>query len=268
MPTIPKALWPLLQRTLARCGVSAFRAKEHHHYVPDYYGRSAPKRSDLRKLPVFGELAAAARATGRTMLHYDRLYVLYQALDNIRRIGATDQPINLAEVGVFKGGTSWFLATAANRLGLTNAQLSSFDTFEGHAAQDINASVEVSHRVGHFVETDYESVRRFLAEAPGISVFQGRFQDRCHEVEARQFHLVHLDADLYDVIGFGLHFFACRLPVGGMIVVDDYDVSTCPGVKQAIDEFLAGRNDFFALHPMTEQCVLVKLAAGQVADLC
>ena len=62
MPTIPKSIWPAVKQTLARLGVTAFKTKEHHHYVPDYYGCSAPKRSDLRKLPVFGELATTTRA--------------------------------------------------------------------------------------------------------------------------------------------------------------------------------------------------------------
>ena len=260
MPTIPKSIWPLVKRTLARFGVTAYRTQDHHHYVPDYYGRSAPKRSDLRTLPVFGELATSARAAGRTLLHYDRLYILFQALENIRRVFPATSPINLAEVGVFRGGTSWFLASAARRLGLDKAHLHSFDTFEGHAAQDIDEKIEVRHRTGDFADTDYEAVQAYLADLPGVTVFKGRFQDRCGEVTDKPFHLVHLDVDLYDVIAFGLRFFATRLAPGGLIVVDDYDVSTCPGVKQAIDEFLAGRDDFFSLHPMTEQCVLVKLS--------
>lgn len=258
MPAIPKALWPLVKRTLVRLGVTAFRTQDHHHYVPDYYGRSAPKRSDLRKLPVFGELATTTRAAGRTLLHYDRLYILFQALENIRRSGSPTALVTMAEVGVFRGGTSWFLASASQLLGLPHARLLSFDTFEGHAAEDINNQVEVRHHTGHFADTDYESVKAYLAELPGVTVFKGRFQDRCHEISEERFALVHLDVDLYDVIAFGLQFFASRLADGGIIVVDDYDVFSCPGVKQAIDEFLAARPDFIAIHPLTEQCMLFK----------
>ena len=90
----------------------------NHHYVPDYYGASARKHIDIRALPGFATLAADAISKKRTLLYYDRLYTIYQSLAGVKRLVQPGEEINIAEVGVYRGGTSHFIASAAQALGL------------------------------------------------------------------------------------------------------------------------------------------------------
>lgn len=70
------------------------------------------------------------------MLCYDRLYTIYQALSN-RKHHAAGMALHLAEVGVYKGGTSYFILAVLESLGLHPATLHGFDTFEGHSSEDV-----------------------------------------------------------------------------------------------------------------------------------
>lgn len=73
----------------------------------------------------------------------------------------------------------------------------------------------------------------------------------------RLYHLAHLDVNLYQPTLFGLKFFVAKMVAGGIIVVDDYEAITCPGVKQAVDEYLAQNKRAVKFGLMTGQCVLV-----------
>jgi len=90
-------------------------------------------------------------------------------------------------------------------------------------------------------------------------LYKGRFQDTCTQIEAEKIHLVHLDVDIYEPTSFALNFFDSRLIAGGIIIVDDYSFVSCGGVKLAVDEFLRVKLNYFSLHILTGQCVLVKL---------
>lgn len=253
----PRFGFRLLRHLLGWVGIDAFPKRPSHHYVLDYFGRSSVNQADIREIPGFGDIARLVLQENRTLLYYDRLYMLYQALVNLRSAKG-NEPVCLAEVGVYRGGTSHFLALAANSLGLQLEALFSCDTFEGHDGRDVVPDAERSHRAGLFSDTVYEDVRDLLKPFPNVHVLKGRIQDRCDEFSDRLFHLVHLDVDLYAPTAFALDFFGARLATGGVIIVDDYQVSTCPGTARAIDEFLGQRHDYFKVHPLTKQCILIK----------
>jgi len=72
--------------------------------------------------------------------------------------------------------------------------------------------------------------------------------------------LVHIDVDVYPITRFCLEHFAPKLVAGGTIVVDDYGFKTCPGAKQAVDEFAAAHPEFRRWHLLTGQALLVRLS--------
>jgi O-methyltransferase len=233
-------------------------AKFGYSYVPDYFLSTRHKQVDIRTLPEFGELARQTIEQGRTLLGYDRLYTIYQSLQAVQRL-YINKPVNFAEIGVFKGGTSRFIASCAASMNL-NAKLYSFDTFEGHADADIKSGadrVEV-HTPGLFNETDFTQVGNYLKDFSNISLHKGRFQDTCSSVENETFHFVHSDVDLYEPTRFILEFMAPRLINKGVIVVDDYGNSNCPGVVQAVEEFLEQNKNFIRIALLTGQCMLIK----------
>lgn len=203
----------------------------------------------------FGEIAKNTVKKGRSCLYYDRLYTIYQSLTNVVRIKGFKY-LNTVEVGVYKGGTSYFIGTTLDMLKVDWHHFC-FDTFEGHHAKDV-LDKDPYQKPQQFKDTTFEDVKVLLRPFKKIKIFKGRFQDKCNEISGKKFHFVHLDVDLYGPTLFGLEFFESRLVEGGIIVVDDYGYKSCPGVKKAVDEFIMGKNNFFVMHLITGQAMLIK----------
>jgi O-methyltransferase len=201
-------------------------------------------------------LAAAAAVGRRTKLDQDRLWILWQAVWN-----AAELELPILEAGSYRGGSAWFLARAAReRLG-RELPLDAIDTFEGHPGQSISGRDHEYHNAGRFGETSYERVQEYLSEFELASVHKGEFSAVAPSLDREQYGLAHLDMDLYRPTRDALDFCARHLAPGGVIVVDDYGSPKCPGVGQAVDEFVDAEPDFQRWHPHTEQAVLVRVAA-------
>ncbi len=231
------------------------------HLVPGFIGRSANKLNDIRKIPIFEDSANRVIKDKRTYLHYDRLYTIFGALKNICRLHKDEATtLNIAEVGVFRGGCTHFLADTSERLG-QDVNIYSFDTFEGHDSRDISTCKDNStvHVSGHFGDVAYSDVQEYLQAFSNVQLHKGRFEDRCSAIDTLKFSLVHLDVDIYAPTVHALAFFAERLLPGGIIIVDDYGFSTCPGIPSAIVEFTSVRNDFVSVPQLSGQCVLIKV---------
>lgn len=239
-------------------GIDAFYRQPDHHYVLDYFGKSSHKQKDIRTLPVFGELAGKVVRDGRCSLYYDRLFTIHQIMVHLSSFEKTEREIYLAEVGVYKGGTSYFIASVAEQLDM-NIRHHCFDTFEGHAAEDINKAVEVAHTPGVFGDTSFESVKKYLAEFRNIEIYKGRIQDTSYNVRDTSFRFVHLDMDIYEPTIYALRFFNDRLVKGGVILLDDYGFETCPGIEKAIAEFTSKQTGYFGTSLLSGQYMLVKL---------
>jgi hypothetical protein len=246
-------------RTLDLIGLSVFRKREDFSYGPRSLGASGHKHRDIRGLEPFGELARAVIAERTTYLYYDRLYTIYQALEQVKKLPRDPGGVlSCVEVGVFQGGTSYFIASAARSLGLESFRLHAFDTFEGHAAEDIRSDQDARHHAGRFGRTSFEAVQSYLQPLGTVSVHKGRFQDTSPVIASDAVAFAHVDVDIYEPTRFTLSFIAPRLVTGGVIVVDDYGFTTCPGAAKAVEEFLEQSPEFFALRLLTGQCVLSK----------
>jgi glycosyltransferase involved in cell wall biosynthesis len=203
--------------------------------------------------PRFTELARPVVDSGRTMLSLPRLFTLYNAVANSVRPDTA-----VAEVGTFRGGTAYFLASAIReRLG-QEAPLYVFDTFEGHPENKVSEDVEPEQAVGSFSETSAQDVREYLSDFERVQVIEGEAVASLRGLEEQTFSLVHLDVDLYLPTLEFLRYFMPRLAPGGAIVVDDYGAPSCPGIARAIDEFLAERDDVQRWPMLTEQAVLLR----------
>jgi hypothetical protein len=263
MSSAKNIIWKTMRTGLKRRGIDAYLAQPGYHYVPDYYGRTAWKHLDIRTVQPFGDLAKEAIGHKKALLYYDRLYPIFQSLRNIERLPRPSGGVNIAEVGVYRGGTSWFMASVLRALDITPATLHCFDTFEGHATEDIEGAWEGTHRAGKFNDTSFEGVKDYLKVFDNIRFHKGRVQDTAEAAGGGlTFQFAHLDVDIYEPMIYALHFFGDRLQAGGAMIVDDYGFRTCPGTKQAVDEFAAARHDFFALHLLSGQCLLVRQQGG------
>jgi O-methyltransferase len=224
--------------------------------APSRNAPSPPQRRVKARDPEFRRVAKRTVADGRTLLGPERLWVLWQSANNAASVGS----LPVAEVGSYRGGSARFLAEAFRAALGKHVELHVIDTFTGHpeaALSDFDAPV---HIPGLFGDTSVDEVRAYLAGEPGAHVHVGAIADVCPELPDVTYGFAHLDVDLYQPMLTALRFFGPRLPVGGVLVLDDYDARKCPGVRAAAELYLsetAAR--FHSLSPHTEQLVLSRV---------
>jgi O-methyltransferase len=69
---------------------------------------------------------------------------------------------------------------------------------------------------------------------------------------------VHIDVDIYQSVSDCCAFFYPRMLAGAIMILDDYGFVTCPGVKPAVDAFLADKPETPVYLP-TGQCMIVRI---------
>jgi O-methyltransferase len=219
----------------------------------EYYWREAFKRIDIRQQMPFGEVAERVIRDRRTFLNVDRLYTLWQAVESLPPTARA-----VAEIGVYRGGSAWFVADALRRRG-REMPFYVCDTFRGHV--EVDEDLDGLHRPGvQFTRVKAEKVAKYLRGFPFVRVEVGDIRETAPTFAAENaFGLVHLDVDVYPITRFCLEFFGPRIVPGGVIVADDYGTTTCEGVKKAVDEFGAANPGFRIFHLLTGQAVVTKL---------
>lgn len=192
-----------------------------------FRGRPIPERP-WDKDPAF--LAAYTDCVGLTLLDRHRLYTLYQCA-----LVAARLPGQFAECGVYRGGSARLLA----RLKRRDQAIHLFDTFAGMPATNAERDIHQAH---DFNDTSLTSVQQVLAGLDEVDFRAGNFPTTTAGLENATFSLVHLDFDIHQSMADACAFFHPRLVRGGCIVIDDYGFPSCPGAKQAVDEFCAAHN--------------------------
>ena len=190
-----------------------------------------------------------------TGLSAEKLYILdYFARTTLGLKGC------IAELGVWKGGGSKFIADIFRGQSIEEKKLYLFDSFEGMKV--VNPHQD-RHRLGEFSDTSYEKVQALMASRSSrvnVIMLKGWVPQTFMGLEEEIFSFVHIDLDLYQPIKDALNFIYPRLVIGGAIVFDDYGYASCPGAKKAVDEFCKKINKTTLILP-TGQAVLVKANA-------
>jgi len=229
------------------------------HSAPKHIGASWHQLNDIRAIEHFGPLAKAVVDSNDGLLNYDRLYHLYQALESVA-VCFRGEPLVCVEAGVFRGKTSEFICELLVPHATPGSSFFAVDTFEGHINLDLPQEIEGANHEGLFADTSEEAVRQLLSPFSFASVHKGRIQDVAAALPPKRFHFVHLDMDLHAPTLWALDFFAPRMPAGAVMILDDYDKKTCPGIKQALEEFDAAHpGTFLRWDLQSAQCLLVRL---------
>jgi len=182
-------------------------------------------------------------AAPRTLVSPDRCYVLYSLLKQAIHITG-----NVWECGVYKGGTAAMML-AILRDKMPTKRLYLFDTFEGMPETDPNRDL---HKQGDFADTSVESVAAYLGCDSRCHIRKGLIPNTFTGLEAERIAFLHVDLDIYPAIMDTMKFAWPRVSQGGFVVFDDYGFPTCPGAREAVDEFFAN-----------ELCVSLCLPTGQ-----
>ena len=194
--------------------------------------------------PVFVPLMA--RISQRTLVDKKRCHMLWQLARRVAKI-----PGEVAEIGVYRGGTARLLAEILSPAGKT---IHLFDTFEGMPETDPERDL---HRAGDFSDNSLAEVKAFLAGAGSLEFHQGFFPATSGPTKDKTFAFVHVDTDIYRSVLDCCEFFYPRLSAGGVMVFDDYGFLSCPGAKAAVDEFFARTQDA-PLYLPSAQAVVIK----------
>jgi hypothetical protein len=177
----------------------------------------------------------------------DRKYMLAQLLKL-----ADVVPGDTAECGVYLGASSWFVCNHFRSSGRIHH---GFDSFEGLSQP---SPVDGSFWHTGDLSTPEENARELL-EPFGARLYRGWFPERFEEVADRRFAFVHIDVDLYQPTRDALEFFYPRMNPGGVILLDDHGLTTCPGATRAAEEYMDGRPESIVLLT-TGQAMIVKAA--------
>jgi O-methyltransferase len=208
------------------------------------------REAALRPLPLWNDDREFMRIFGKinyTLVDHARCYVLHRFAKL-----AAELPGDLAEVGVYKGGTAKLLAlTVAPR---AKKHLHLFDTFEGMPPTDSTAD---HHHEGDLNDTSLEAVQRSLRDCSNVHIYKGFFPDTAGPVEDNKFCMVHIDVDIYKSVKDSCAFFYPRMENGGIMVFDDYGFSSCPGARKAVDEFFADKPEAPVYLP-SGQCIVFR----------
>ncbi len=180
-----------------------------------------------------------------TVVSKNRCFMLYQLSKYASNLDG-----DMAEVGVYKGGTAKLIAKTAP---LKKCHL--FDTFSGIPA--ICTDVDI-HREKDFGDVSLRSVKSLLNDCPNVTFYEGVFPDTASLIKDKKFALAHIDVDLYESIKYCLEFFYSRMVRGGVIVIDDYESPSCSGMKRAVYEFLVDKKEC-PIITAEIQCAIIKL---------
>jgi O-methyltransferase len=195
--------------------------------------------------PIFVRLFD--QLVGYTLVDKVRCYMLYQCAKNSAHIAG-----DIAEIGVFRGGTARLLAKTTAPMGKT---VHLFDTFAGMPSVDPNIDL---HKTGDLSNTSIEAVQAYLHDCANVCFYKGIFPSTAQPVEQRSFALVHVDVDIYTSALSCCAFFYPRMQRGGILIFDDYGFLSCPGAKKAVDEFFADKPEV-PIYLTTGQCLVIRM---------
>lgn len=186
------------------------------------------------------------RLSQRTALNKSSAYVLYKLAMNCVNLDGF-----YAELGVYKGASAKIMFEATKR----EKDFYLFDTFEGLPVSETR--YDAFWKRGGFNNTTLDEVRGFLFQ-DNFHFFKGVFPETLEKIpQNSMFAFVHIDPDLYQGVMDACRFFYPRMTLGGIMLLDDYGLLSCRGVRMAVDEFFADKVE----HPVylsTGQSFIVK----------
>lgn len=138
------------------------------------------------------------------------------------------------ELGVWYGGSAYYLATIAREQG---RKLYLYDTFTGIPYQD----TADGHAVGDFADTSIEAIKLLIPDAiivPGIFPLS--------LIPMPPVAFVHVDMDQYRAIKDACFSMPPLMVDGGIMFFDDYNYNWLPNVKKAVDDIFGNNVNILA----------------------
>jgi len=210
--------------------------------------------------PLFLETYAIIKDS--TLVDIYRCYELWALVEQSAKVAG-----NIIEIGVWRGGTGALIARKAE-LCSSGCQVYLCDTFSGVAKASTKDS---RYKGGEHADTSQKLVESLLSDRlklSNVTILQGIFPDEtAHLIAAHQatFRFCHIDVDVYQSAKDIFDWIWTRMPVGGIVVYDDYGISGCEGITQLVN---AQRNehDRIVIHNLNGHAVVAKTADRSLAS--
>jgi O-methyltransferase len=182
----------------------------------------------------------------------DRLWNLWHMAEQAAK-GRGD----VIEVGVWRGGTAYWLASAFASVG-SRRQMHLCDTFAGVPPAGERDNF---YKGGEHADADRDAVCALMKPFPEALVYKGLFPQKTGRwLEHLKFCFAHIDVDIYDSARDAFAFIWPRMTVGGIVVFDDYGEQSCMGVTEFV-ESERERKDAVFLHPVPCHAVFIRTHA-------
>lgn len=195
-----------------------------------------------------------------TMTTPERQYALYKAVEYVVKNNIEG---DFVECGVWRGGSSMFMAYGLQQFGGNTQQLYMYDTYEGMseptdddvditgARADVmmkNSLKEEASSVWCYA--DLTDVKQNMAltkfSESRITYVKGKVEDTIPATMPEKISILRLDTDWFESTKHELVHLYPRLAKGGVLILDDYGY--WKGNKKAVDEYFAERNEFVLLN--------------------
>jgi len=227
-----KAAWKLLDRRAKRSRLQVYR--------PNLVWIQDPTFADAQKR--WGTIVG---------MPDDRRFFVFSTAASMRRVEG-----DTADIGVRYGTSSYFILAGLNA---PNKAHHLFDSFEGLSEPtvgDMENGKKTRWEKGD-LQVDENVTRKNLSMFPNCHFHKGWIPHRFPDVADKRFALIHIDVDLYEPTRDSLEFFYERVNPGGVIICDDYGLTTCFGARKAVNEFFADKRES-VIHVPTGQSLVVK----------
>lgn len=204
------------------------------------------------------EQCILADAQPFTMTSIERRAALLNAVTYITQNGI---PGDIAECGVWRGGSMMIVAQTLLAHGDRSRDLYLFDTFEGMSTptendksfDGISAAVQLDREqkgTGIWCYASLEDVRENLLSTGypknKIHLIKGKVEETIPLNSPSHLALLRLDTDWYESTKHELEHLFPLLDPKGILIIDDY--GHWQGAKKAVDEYFANRDGNFYLH--------------------
>lgn len=172
-----------------------------------------------------------------TVISKQKAFMIYEIVNLLKDIKG-----DIAEIGVFKGGSSKMIAHAIN-VSASDKKFHMFDTFAGSIPLDYYTADDIGQGGSNYWNIPLDQVMKVVGTHKFITTHEGLFENKCHEVENNKFSFVHVDCDYYNAIMSCCKFFYPRLNDGGAMFFDDYGFEGTKGAKIAADQYFSDKPD-------------------------
>jgi hypothetical protein len=161
-------------------------------------------------------------------------YCCYQYLKQVASLEG-----DIAEFGVFQGGSAYFMASVMKHLKIDNKKkLFLYDSFSGLPEQD---SMDYFEQGSFTSGRNSEQLRNLLNEFNQIEVFEGNFSDTLPTSGLKKLALAHIDCDQYSPTKYLCEYLYEKMVPGGIMMFQDYPLGIAYGERIAVDSFFKNK---------------------------